>query len=405
MHNRYEKTLAWMYKQLPMFQKQGNIALNNKLDNSLHFCEYLGNPEKTFKMIHVAGTNGKGSVSHIMASVLQEAGYRTGLFSSPHLKDFRERIKINGKEVPENYVVNFVEKNKSFLESHHFSFFEMTTVMAFAYFAHTRVDIAVIETGLGGRLDSTNVITPELSVITNIGFDHMDILGATLPKIAFEKAGIIKPGVPVVLGEYHPETWPVFKEKAAGEKAPLLQAASVPDQPYETDLKGAYQKTNIHTAVTALKALPGFTISEASIERGLLRVAANTGLKGRWQQLGTNPLIICDVAHNANGFEVIVEQIKAQKYKKLYMVLGMVKEKDLNTILPLFPKEAIYYFCKPDIARGLDATLLKEKASEYDLLGEVFGSVTAAYNQALKNAQKDDFIYVGGSTFTVAEII
>ena len=405
MNGRYEQTLAWMYKQLPMFQKEGSTALKHKLDNTLHFCEYLGNPEKKIKMIHVAGTNGKGSVSHIMASVLQEAGYRTGLFSSPHLKDFRERIRIDGKEVPENYVVDFVEKNRSFLESRHFSFFEMTTVMAFAYFAHAGVDVAVIETGLGGRLDSTNVITPELSVITNIGFDHMDILGATLPEIAFEKAGIIKPGIPAVLGEYHPETWPVFKEKATREKAPLLRASDIPFQPYETDLKGAYQQINIQTAVTALKELPGFVIPVESIKRGLLQVAVNTGLRGRWQQLGANPLIICDVAHNANGLEVIVSQIKAQQFEKLHMVLGMVKEKDLKGILPLLPKEAVYYFCTPAIARGLDAVLLQEKAFAYGLLGDVFESVTAAYNKALKNAQKEDFIYVGGSTFTVAEII
>ncbi|XLS28539.1 bifunctional folylpolyglutamate synthase/dihydrofolate synthase [Flavobacteriaceae bacterium M23B6Z8] len=403
--NTYEEVISWMFTRLPMYQRQGKAAFKSKLDNSRAFSAHLGHPERSFKSIHIAGTNGKGSTSHMIASVLQEAGYKTGLYTSPHLKDFRERIKINGKLIPQASVKDFIRTHRNFLEEHELSFFEMTVAMAFDHFSKQKVDIAVIETGLGGRLDSTNIITPVLSVITNIGFDHMDMLGDTLEKIAGEKAGIIKDGVPVVIGEYHPETFPVFEQKAREKKANLLLVRDFDQNPFQTDLKGAYQSKNLQTAYVALTHLSGFDIEERNLQEGLGNVVRNTGLQGRWQQLKTNPTVICDVAHNKEGLALALEQLNTYSFRSLRIVLGVVKDKDLTTILPLFPKKAIYYFCKPNVPRGLEVAILQEKAAVFELKGLIFNSVSAAYKQALKDADVADLIYIGGSTFTVAEII
>lgn len=394
-----------MFNRLPMYQQQGKTALKPKLDNTREFCRHLGNPEKKIKTIHVAGTNGKGSVSHMLASILQEAGYKTGLYTSPHLKDFRERIKINGIEVEEDFVINFIENNKPFLEEHELSFFEMTVGMAFDFFARKKVDIAVIEVGLGGRLDSTNVITPEISVITNIGYDHTDILGDTLEKIAFEKAGIIKPGIPVVISEYQKETFPVFREVALDNESEIFLAEDLSLEDFESDLLGIYQKKNIRAAITTARHLKNFAINEKSILSGLVRVVQNTGLKGRWQQLQTEPKVICDTAHNAEGLRLVLGQIAYEKFDMLHIVLGMVRGKDLKNILPLFPKEAAYYFTSPGISRALPPEELRDHALQHGLSGEVYPSVKEAYKRALSRADKRDLIYVGGSTFVVAEIL
>lgn len=401
----YQETLQWMFNRLPMYQQQGKTALKPKLDNTREFCHHLDNPEKKIKTIHVAGTNGKGSVSHMLASILQEAGYKTGLYTSPHLKDFRERIKINGIEVEEDFVINFIKDNKPFLEEHDLSFFEMTVGMAFDFFACRQVDIAVIEVGLGGRLDSTNIIIPEISVITNIGYDHTDILGDTLEKIAFEKAGIIKPGIPVVISEYQEETFPVFRKVARDNGSELFLAEGLPLENMESDLLGIYQKKNIRAAVATARNLKNFDISEKDILSGLIRVAQNTGLKGRWQQLQTAPKVICDTAHNAEGLRLVLEQVKNENYKKLHIVLGVVKGKDLDNILPLFPREAAYYFASPDIFRALPAEELRDSAKQHGLTGSTYPSVNEAYKNALFHADKNDFIYIGGSTFMVAEIL
>lgn len=403
--NTYQEVVNWMFDRLPMYQRLGKSAFKGKLDNIRLFSEYLGHPEKQFGSIHIAGTNGKGSTSHMMASVLQEAGYKTGLYTSPHLKDFRERIRINGLKIPEASVIGFINKHKDFLEANQLSFFEMTVAMAFDYFANEKIDIAVIETGLGGRLDSTNIINPLISVITNIGFDHTDMLGDTLAKIAAEKAGIIKQNVPVVIGEYHQETFPVFESKSKDSNAELIKAFenTIPD--FECDLKGLYQSKNIRTVYTTLKNLKGFEFKQVNFETGFQNVIKNTGLRGRWEKLKESPLVICDVAHNKEGLELAVQQIATCKFDKLHLVLGVVREKKLEDILPLFPKTAQYYFCKPNVPRGLDAVVLQEKAKEYGLKGDIFNSVSEAYQSALEASGKGDFIYVGGSTFTVAEII
>ncbi|MCM5661768.1 bifunctional folylpolyglutamate synthase/dihydrofolate synthase [Galbibacter mesophilus] len=393
-----------MFGRLPMYQKQGQTAFKPKLTNTITFASHLGNPENKFKSIHVAGTNGKGSSSHMLASVLQEAGYKVGLYTSPHLKDFRERIKINGKEISETFVVNFIAENKAFLEEHELSFFEMTVGMAFHYFSKEQVDIAIIEVGLGGRFDSTNIITPEVSLITNIGFDHTEFLGDTLPKIASEKAGIIKPKIPVVVSEYHPETFEVFTEIANQQKAKLTWVSEI-EIPYKTDLLGDYQLKNVKAVVATLKELQGFSISEENIVNGLQKTVRNTGLMGRWQTIGERPKIICDTAHNKEGLSIVVNQIAKQDFEQLHMVLGFVKDKKLEDILPMLPKNAHYYFCKPDISRGLDAEILKEKALQYLLKGEAFNSVSEALEEAKERAEESDFIYVGGSTFVVAEVV
>ena len=402
----YQETLSWMFNRLPMFQTQGKNALNNKLDNILTFTSALGNPQTKFKSLHIAGTNGKGSSSSMLASILQEAGYKVGLYTSPHLKDFRERIKIDGKEIPESYVVNFITKNKSFLEEHSLSFFEMTVGMAFSYFAEEKVDIAVIEVGLGGRFDSTNIITPEVSLITNISKDHTDILGDTLPKIAFEKAGIIKQNVPVVISEYQEETAPVFTARAKEIKAPIIFANHI-ETSLTTDLQGAYQEKNIKGVIAVIELLihQGWDITPENIAQGLLHVVHNTNLKGRWQTLGSYPTIVCDTGHNVGGLTYVMEQLKKQTYTHLHIVVGFVKEKDVNSVLELFPKEATYYFCSPAIARGLNVNTLKEIATAKGLQGEAYSSVAEALNVAKAQALPTDFIFVGGSTFVVAEVV
>ena len=400
----YKETLSWMFSQLPMYQREGKTAFKKDLTNILAFSKELEFPETKFKSIHVGGTNGKGSTSHMIASVLQEAGYKVGLYTSPHLKNFTERIRINGEEVSKDFVVDFIGKNRLFLEKQKLSFFEMTVGMAFDYFAREKVDIAVVEVGLGGRLDSTNIITPEVSVITNIGLDHTQFLGGTLQEIAFEKAGIIKPNVPVVIGERQQEVEPVFKEKAATVNAELFFASESP-QNLKSDLLGDYQQKNIQTAVTALNNLKGFTITAAQVEKGLLNVVKNTGLKGRWQILQESPKVICDTAHNKEGLQIAMSQLQKENYGQLHIVLGVVSDKKLDAILPFFPKEATYYFCQPNIPRALPVDELKRNAKDFQLLGEEYDSVNEAYKSAKELAKKDDVIYIGGSTFVVAEII
>ena len=402
----YQETLSWMFNRLPMFQTQGKTALNNKLDNILTFTSVLGNPQTKFKSLHIAGTNGKGSSSSMLASILQEAGYKVGLYTSPHLKDFRERIKIDGKEIPESYVVNFISENKSFLEKHSLSFFEMTVGMAFSYFAEEKVDIAVTEVGLGGRFDSTNIIIPEVSLITNISKDHTDILGDTLPKIAFEKAGIIKQNVPIVISEYQEETAPVFTARAKEMKAPIIFANHI-ETSLTTDLQGAYQEKNIKGVIAVIELLihQGWDITSENIAQGLLHVVRNTNLKGRWQTLSSYPTIVCDTGHNVGGLTYVMEQLKKQTYTHLHIVVGFVKEKDVNSVLELFPKEATYYFCSPAIARGLNVDTLKKIATAKGLQGDAYSSVAEALNAAKAQALPTDFIFVGGSTFVVAEVL
>ena len=401
----YRETLDWMFARLPMYQQRGASALNAKLETIQQFSAYLGNPHLDFRSIHVAGTNGKGSSSHMLASVLQEAGYKTGLYTSPHLRDFRERIRVNGKVISETYVIDFIARHRDYLEAHSLSFFELTVGMAFEYFSAEAVDIAVIEVGLGGRLDSTNIITPEVSLITNIGMDHMEFLGDTLPKIAREKAGIIKPGVPVVVSESQDEVADVFKEIAAERKAPLVFADQQDLPAYTTSLMGNYQKRNIRGVLATLSSLEKFPVQEVDISKGLLKVAENTGLQGRWQTLGEHPRIICDTAHNPDGLELVMKQLLSQEYKSLHMVIGFVKEKPLEKVLPLFPSGAVYYFACPDIPRGLDAQILRQKADAYGLPGESYTSVESALQAARKAAAAEDLIFVGGSTFVVAEVV
>ncbi|MBA9074810.1 dihydrofolate synthase/folylpolyglutamate synthase [Flavobacterium gossypii] len=404
----YPETLDWMFNQLPMYQKQGASAYKEDLTNTILLANHLHNPEKEIKTIHVAGTNGKGSTSHFLASILQEAGYKTGLYTSPHLKDFRERIKIDGEDISEDFVVSFIAQNKSFFEENQLSFFEMTVGLAFDYFHQEKVDIAIIEVGLGGRLDSTNIITPLLSVITNIGMDHVQFLGNTMKKIAFEKAGIIKPNIPVVIGEYTSETKPVFEKKASETQSEIFFASDIIQETYPSVLLGDYQKQNKKTVLQAIRVLQSqnqFQISEENIKDGFWNVVKNTGLQGRWQQLKEAPKVICDTAHNKHGLEIVINQVNNQKFDNLHIVLGVVNDKDLDDVLPLFPKNAIYYFCRPDIPRGLDASTLQQKATSFGLNGKVYNSVTEAYKNALENASESDFIYVGGSTFVVAEIL
>ena len=402
----YQETLDWMFSQLPMYQTQGASAYKKDLTNTILLANHLGNPEKDLKCIHVAGTNGKGSTSSMIASILQEAGYKVGLYTSPHLKDFRERIRINGEMISEDFVVDFVAQNKTFFEANQLSFFEMTVGLAFDYFAKEQVDVAVIEVGMGGRLDSTNVITPLVSVITNIGFDHTQFLGDTLPKIANEKAGIIKSNVPVVIGEYSEETKPVFVAKAKSENAQIYFAQDNPEVTYECALLGDYQVHNKKTVLQAIELLQSqYNIEENHIKLGLKNVVQNTGLLGRWQILKQNPFTVCDTAHNSHGLKIVLNQIQKHHFESLHIVLGVVNDKDLDSILPLFPKNANYYFCKPNVPRGLEPKILQKKATEFGLYGEVFNSVSEAYAEALNSANDSDFIYIGGSTFVVAEIV
>lgn len=403
----YKETVEWMFAQLPMFQKIGMDAFKKDLVNTQNFVEHLGHPENKFKSVHIGGTNGKGSTSSLIASVLQEAGYKVGLYTSPHLKDFRERIKINGQEVTESFVVDFIEDNKAFLEKNHLSFFEMTVGMAFHYFAEQKVDVAIIEVGLGGRLDSTNIIMPLLSVITNIGWDHMNILGNSIGEIAFEKAGIIKKHVPVVVGEFTAETKDVFDKVAHRLNAPLYYAAVNAGVPVlESDLKGNYQENNKKTAYEALVHLKSsFVISDENIKEGFLKVGVNTGLKGRWTVLSELPLIVADTAHNKDGLSVVMKQVQEQKFNKLYMVFGVVNDKDLESIIPFLPKSAEYFVAKPDVPRGLDAEILKSKLEKEGFNVKTFESIPLALTHAKQTALPEDMIYIGGSTFVVAEVV
>lgn len=406
----YTETLEWMFAQLPMYQKIGGAAYKKDLQATLKLMDYLNHPENGFKSIHIAGTNGKGSVSHMLASVFQEAGYKTGLYTSPHLKDFRERIKINGKMISEDAVTNFINSHASFLHANQLSFFEMTVGMAFEYFRNEKVDIAIIETGMGGRLDSTNVIKPEVSVITNIGLDHTQFLGNSRSEIAAEKAGIIKYKKPVVIGEKNEETLPVFIKIVQEKEATLIIAED--DESFQKeevilDLKGDYQQKNLKTVLSTIKVLQdsNWKLNQTDILTGLANVVKNTGLSGRWQELQNNPKVICDTGHNKEGILWVVNQLKKEKYRKLHIVLGVVSDKDLNQILPLFPKDAIYYFCKPDIPRGMPAELLEKSARSFLLEGKSYESVQVAYQTALKQADAEDLIFVGGSTFVVAEVV
>lgn len=402
----YKETLDWMFAQLPMYQNKGKVAFNSKLDGITLFASHLGNPHTNFKSIHVAGTNGKGSSSHLLASVLQEAGYKVGLYTSPHLKDFRERIRINGKKINKDWVVDFIENNSSFFEQRKLSFFEMTVGMAFSYFDKESVDIAIIEVGLGGRLDSTNIIHPEVSLITNIGLDHTDILGDTIPEIAREKAGIIKPNTPVVVSEFNEETVPIFKEVANKMNSKILFADSGNyNNDYEIGLLGSYQKRNIKGVLGTLNLLKGFEIREEDKVNGFKNVVKNTGLMGRWQKIGDQPTIICDTAHNKDGLSYVLEQLKNQEFDTLHIVIGVVKDKNITDILPLFPKNAVYYFCKPKIFRGLDENILARQFYDLNFKGEIYKSVNKAFKTAKKQAKKSDLIYVGGSNFVVAEVL
>jgi len=402
----YKETTDWMFQQLPMFQMQGALAYKKDLTNTLLLVDYLNHPETKFKSIHVAGTNGKGSTSSMLASILQEAGYKVGLYTSPHLKDFHERIRINGEMISEDFVVEFVSNHIRFFETNQLSFFEMTVGLAFDYFAKEQVDVAVIEVGMGGRLDATNIINPLVSVITNIGLDHTQFLGTTLAKIAAEKAGIVKFEVPVVIGEYNEETKPVFLDKSNSENARIYFAQDNPKVLYDCALLGDYQEQNKKTVLQTIQLLQShFNIEEAHIQLGLKNVVQNSGLLGRWQILQQQPFIVCDTAHNSHGLKIVLNQIQQHLFETLHMVLGVVDDKDLDAILPLFPKNAKYYFCSPNISRGLNAQILKEKASAFDLIGNVFNSVSEAYDAALSLAKDSDFIYIGGSTFVVAEIV
>jgi len=403
----YQETLDYLFSQLPMFQRIGQAAYKNNLDNTYALLQVLGNPHLgNVKYVHVAGTNGKGSVSCMIASVLQEAGYKTGLFTSPHLKDFRERIRINGQMISEDEVVRFVENHRADFEHIQPSFFEMTAALAFKHFADNEVEIAIMETGMGGRLDSTNVITPEVSIITNIGLDHTQFLGETIEAIAAEKAGIIKPGIPVICGEMRLAALEVIKNKAAENNTavvPLLEN----NGHYSTDLTGNYQRLNLPVAITALSILQarGFDIVEQAKHDGLKKVKENTGLLGRWQTLQTNPLCIADVAHNVDGMTEVLAQIKNLTFKNLHFVLAVVGDKDISTILGMLPKNATYYFCQANIPRALDKTLLAQQAKAHNLAGEVYPSVVEAHRTALQNSDSKDLVFVGGSVFTVAEIL
>lgn len=428
----YTETLDFLYHSLPVFQHIGGSAYKPGFDNIVALEQELGEPHRRFRSVHVAGTNGKGSVSHMLAAVLQAAGYRTGLFTSPHLKDFRERIKVNGQMISEEEVVNFVEQYREAIDRIQPSFFEITTAIAFDYFAREQVDVAVIEVGMGGRLDSTNVIRPLASVITNISWDHAQFLGDTLEKIAGEKAGIIKEMTPVVIGESQIESQLTFITRAKECSAPILfadQLYRVVDRQYvgvnqqqftiesrldgETfaltvDLLGDYQRKNILTVLTTLDVLNGsggLTLPREAVVEGLASAAATTGLSGRWQVVDRAPLTVCDTGHNEGGLREIVAQIARQHYRKLYMVLGFVADKDLDKVLPLLPKEAHYLFTRAGIERALDEKLLAERAAAYGLLGEMLPNVTASVKRARELASPEDMIYIGGSTFIVAEFL
>jgi dihydrofolate synthase / folylpolyglutamate synthase len=427
----YEQTLEFLFSQLPAYHRIGKAAYKGDLSNTIALDNYLGNPHRKYRTIHVAGTNGKGSVSHMIASVLQEAGYRTGLYTSPHLKDFRERIKINGVMIPTATVIEFVKKHKDTFESLKPSFFEMTVAMALDFFAERDVDVAVIEAGVGGRLDSTNIINPVLSVITNIGHDHMDLLGNTLEKIAFEKAGIIKKSIPVVISETQPSVKEIFISKASesvsrisfaderfscfledNDSRNVTRRYKVVDMVTgkksegETVLCGDYQLRNLKALFCVFVNLKGiFTCSDKNISDGIRNVVINTGLAGRWQILNSEPLTICDTGHNKEGLEYVIEQIRRIPKSGLHMVVGFVNDKDLDSVLPLFPREATYYFTRASIPRALNEETLRLEAARFGLTGNSYHDVKTAYMQATRNAEKSEMIFIGGSTFIVAEVV
>lgn len=407
MKNKYTEAIDWMIHHLPMFQKIGNTAFHPGLDNIHELEQHLGQPHREFASIHIAGTNGKGSTSHMLASILQEAGYKVGLYTSPHLKDYRERIRINGKPIEKASVVEFIQENKNFLEQKDYSFFEMSVGMAFQYFAKNKVDIAIVETGLGGRLDSTNILNPLLSIITNIGMDHLGILGNSIEAIAKEKAGIIKENTPIIIGEHTKETKAVFEQIALEKQAPIYWVDQKQKMNYTLDLQGNYQKYNALSVLKAIAILKeqNYKITEDAIKKGLQRVTANTGLMGRWQILGQQPLIVCDTAHNTHALSRVLQQIKMQKYKELHIVLGMVSDKEVDKILALLPEHANYYFCAPKIDRALKAEDLQKTAGKYNLIGNSYNSINEAYLTAIQNSNKEDMIFIGGSNFVVAEIL
>ena len=398
----YKRSVEYLFQRLPMYQRSGIAAYKKDIGNIIKACKILNNPQKKIKTIHIAGTNGKGSTAHMLASILQEAGYKTGLYTSPHLKDFRERIKINGKTIDKKYIINFIKENQLEFEKINMSFFEFTVAMAFNYFTESKVDIAIIETGLGGRLDSTNIINPELSIITNIGLDHTNLLGNTIEKIAFEKAGIIKKNIPIIIGRKQDKTKEIFKSIAKEKNAKLYYN----DNPKNitTDVKGDYQNENIGTAIKAIEVL-NWNISNEQINKGINNIIKNTGLEGRWQKLSENPLTICDVGHNEDGIKNILRQIEKTKFNKLHFIFGSVNDKVLTNVFKLLPKKAKYYFCAAKIDRALQTNILKQRAEEFNLYGDEFSSVNQAYINAKENASKDDLIFIGGSTFIVAEVL
>lgn len=406
----YQNTLTYLYNSVPMFQQVGGAAYKEGLENTHVLDAHFGHPHRSFRTIHIAGTNGKGSCSHTLAAILQETGYRVGLYTSPHLIDFRERIRINGLPIPEEYVVRFVEKERGFFEPLHPSFFELTTAMAFRYFADEKVDVAVIEVGLGGRLDCTNIIHPDLCIITNISPDHTQFLGDTPAKIAKEKAGIIKTGVPVVIGETTPETKPVFLQKAEEEKAPITFAEDMMNNDYpglQTELQGLYQIKNTRTVLAALPLLQkaGYRIDEPGVRNGFAHVCKLTGLMGRWQKLQDAPTLICDTGHNVGGITYIVKQLKRQAFRQLHIIIGMVNDKDVNGVLALLPQNATYYFTKAGVKRALPEEELCKLAAKAGLQGECYPDVAAAVTAAQEKSHPEDFIFVGGSNFIVADLL
>ncbi len=405
----YKETITYLYQQLPQYQKVGKKAYKADLNNILALAYIIGDPHKTFKSIHIAGTNGKGSTAHMLASIFQENGYTTGLYTSPHLKDFRERVKVNGKKISKKSVVDFVEKYKSFFDDIKPSFFEWTVALAFYEFAHQKVDIAIIETGLGGRLDSTNIIEPELSIITNIGYDHQSILGNTLPEIASEKAGIIKYDTPVIIGETQEEIQDVFINRAKEFNAPIFFAdqATHEEELPKTDLKGAYQKKNVLTVLQAIRQLKfkGWKLKNKQISKGFLKVQKNTGLLGRWQVIGENPYTVLDVSHNIAGIEQALNNLKEVTYKNLYIVIGLAMDKDIKSILEMLPKDATYYFTSGENERLMPAKKLMLDAVVHNLRGKAFNKPKKALKEAKKNASSGDAILVLGSNFVIAELV
>ena len=407
----YKQTVEYLYNVVPSFQKVGTAGYKEGLSNTLALDEHFGHPHRNFKTIHVAGTNGKGSCSHTLAAMLQAMGMKVGLYTSPHLVDFRERIRVNGKCISKKRVIDFVKDEHEFFEPLSPSFFELTTALAFKYFAEKKVDIAVVEVGLGGRLDCTNIITPEVSIITNISFDHTQFLGNTLEEIAGEKAGIIKPGVPVVIGETTPETKPVFEKKAAEMHAPIFFAEEglcpkdislkVKELLPLFELKGIYQEKNLHTILTAAQQL---NIPEEAVLEGLQNVCETTGLMGRWQTLQKHPLVICDAGHNVGGWQYVSKQIADQPCKQLRIVFGMVDDKDIDTVMDMLPTNAIYYWTQASTKRAIPAGKVKEKGEAHGLKGTVYNKVAEAYQAALKESDKEDFVFVGGSSYIVSDL-